>query len=210
MFPDGVRHSVPYDTTVFIETSVEEVVHTLFEAVVLVLAVLCPFLQSFRATLVPLLAVPVSIVGAFAGMTVLGFSINSRTLFGLVLTIGIVVDDAIVVVENVERLMHERHLSVRDATIEAMREVTGLVIAIVLVLAAVFMLVAVLGGITGQMYQQFAITNAVSVAISGFVALTRSPALCVLLLRPSHGHKAASSGSSTAASIVSRRATRRS
>ena len=125
MFPDGVRHSVPYDTTVFIETSVEEVVHTLFEAVVLVLAVLCPFLQSFRATLVPLLAVPVSIVGAFAGMTVLGFSINSWTLFGLVLTIGIVVDDAIVVVENVERLMHERHLSVRDATIEAMREVTA-------------------------------------------------------------------------------------
>ncbi len=188
-FPAGVRHSVPYDTTVFIETSVEEVVHTLFEAVVLVLAVVFLFLQSFRATLVPLLAVPVSIVGTFAGMAVLGFSINSLTLFGLVLAIGIVVDDAIVVVENVERLMHERHLSVRDATIEAMREVTGPVIAIVLVLAAVFVPVAFLGGITGQMYQQFAITIAVSVAISGFVALTLSPALCVLLLRPSHGHK---------------------
>jgi hydrophobe/amphiphile efflux-1 (HAE1) family protein len=188
-FPAGVAHSVPYDTTVFIETSVEEVVHTLFEAVVLVLLVVFVFLQSFRATLVPLLAVPVSIVGTFAGMALLGFSINSLTLFGLVLAIGIVVDDAIVVVENVERLMHEKHLSVRDATIEAMREVTGPVVAIVLVLGAVFVPVAFLGGITGQMYQQFAITIAVSVAISGFVALTLSPALCVLLLRPAHGEK---------------------
>ena len=188
-FPAGVKHTVPYDTTIFIETSVEEVVHTLFEAIVLVLLVVFVFLQSLRATLVPLLAVPVSIVGTFAGMQLLGFSINSLTLFGLVLAIGIVVDDAIVVVENVERLMHEKKLSVRDATIEAMREVTGPVVAIVLVLGAVFVPVAFLGGITGQMYQQFAITIAVSVAISGFVALTLSPALCVLLLKPSHGAK---------------------
>ena len=188
-FPAGVRHTIPYDTTVFIETSVEEVLHTLFEAVVLVLLVVFLFLQSFRATLVPLLAVPVSIIGTFAGMALLGFSINSLTLFGLVLAIGIVVDDAIVVVENVERLMHERKLAVRDATIEAMREVTGPVIATVLVLVAVFLPVAFLGGITGQMYQQFAITIAVSVAISGFVALTLSPAMCVLLLKPSHGEK---------------------
>ncbi len=188
-FPAGVKFSVPYDTTIFIETSVEEVVHTLFEAIVLVLVVVFIFLQSWRATLVPLLAVPVSIVGTFAGMKLLGFSINSLTLFGLVLAIGIVVDDAIVVVENVERLMHEKALSVRDATIEAMQEVTGPVIAIVLVLGAVFVPVAFLGGITGQMYQQFAITIAVSVAISGFVALTLSPALCVLLLKPAHGAK---------------------
>jgi len=188
-FPSGVDWSMPYETTTFIKVSVEEVVHTLFEAVILVLLVVFLFLQSFRATLVPLLAVPVSIVGTFAGMALLGFSINSLTLFGLVLAIGIVVDDAIVVVENVERLMHEKGLSVRDATIEAMNEVTGPVVAIVLVLGAVFVPVAFLGGITGQMYQQFAITIAVSVAISGFVALTLSPALCVLLLKPAHGAK---------------------
>ncbi|MFN9333549.1 MAG: multidrug efflux RND transporter permease subunit [Planctomycetota bacterium] len=186
-FPAGIAYTLPYDTTKFIEVSVEEVVHTLFEAVVLVLLVVFLFLQSVRATLVPLCAVPVAIVGTFAGMMALGFTINSLTLFGLVLAIGIVVDDAIVVVENVERLMHERKLSVRDATIAAMQEVTGPVIAIVLVLCAVFVPVAFLGGITGQMYQQFAITIAVSVAISGLVALTLSPAMCVLLLKPAHG-----------------------
>jgi multidrug efflux pump subunit AcrB len=182
-FPAGVKFSVPYDTTIFIETSVEEVVHTLFEAIVLVLVVVFIFLQSWRATLVPLLAVPVSIVGTFAGMKLLGFSINSLTLFGLVLAIGIVVDDAIVVVENVERLMHEKALSVRDATIEAMQEVTGPVIAIVLVLGAVFVPVAFLGGITGQLYKQFAVTVAISVVFSGIVALTLSPALAALLLQ---------------------------
>ncbi|MCA8923197.1 MAG: efflux RND transporter permease subunit, partial [Planctomycetes bacterium] len=134
-------------------------------------------------------AVPVAVVGTFAGMLALGFSINTLTLFGLVLAIGIVVDDAIIVVENVERLMHEERLDVRRATVKAMQQVTGPVIAIVLVLSAVFVPVAFLGGLTGQMYRQFAITIAVSVAISGFVALTLSPALCTLLLRPSHGRK---------------------
>jgi multidrug efflux pump len=188
-FPTGVDYTVPYDTTTFIEVSVEEVIHTLLEAVVLVLAVVFLFLQSLRATLIPLLAVPVSIVGTFAGMAALGFSINSLTLFGLVLAIGIVVDDAIVVVENVERLMHDKGLKVRDAVIEAMNEVTGPVIAIVLVLCAVFVPVAFLTGITGQMYKQFAITIAVSVVLSGLVALTLSPALCVMLLHPAHGQK---------------------
>ena len=150
----------------------------------LVLLVVFIFLQSFRATLIPLLAVPVSLIGAFAGMQLLGFSINSLTLFGLVLAIGIVVDDAIVVVENVERIMHEQKLAAREATIKAMEEVTGPVIATVLVLAAVFLPVAFLGGLTGEMYRQFAVTIAVSVAISGAVALTLSPALCRLLLKP--------------------------
>jgi multidrug efflux pump len=188
-FPKGVSYSIPYDTTEFIRVSVEEVIHTLLEAVVLVLLVVFIFLQSWRATLVPLLAVPVAIIGTFAGMQALGFSINSLTLFGLVLAIGIVVDDAIVVVENVERLMHEKNLSPRDATIEAMNEVTGPVIAIVLVLSSVFLPVAFLGGLTGELYRQFAITIAISVAISGVVALTLSPAMCRILLKPGHGGK---------------------
>jgi len=188
-FPKGVTHEVPLDTTEFVSVSIEAVVHTFFEAVVLVLVVVFIFLQSARATLIPLLAVPVSIVGTFIGMQALGFSINSLTLFGMVLAIGIVVDDAIVVVENVERIMHEEHLPVREATIKAMEEVTGPVIAIVLVLAAVFLPVAFLGGLTGVMYQQFAVTIAISVAISGLVALTFSPALCRLMLKPGHGAK---------------------
>ena len=183
-FPKGVNYAVSFDTTPFINVSVREVVKTLFEAIALVLVVVFVFLQSWRATLIPLLAVPVSIVGTFAGMQALGFSINSLTLFGMVLAIGIVVDDAIVVVENVERVMHEKKLPVREATIEAMNEVTGPVIAIVLVLSAVFLPVAFLGGLTGIMYRQFAVTIAVSVAISGLVALTLSPALCRLLLKP--------------------------
>jgi hydrophobe/amphiphile efflux-1 (HAE1) family protein len=188
-FPAGVTLAYPYDTTRFVEVSVEEVVKTLFEAVVLVLVVVFVFLQSWRATLIPLVAVPVAIVGTFIGMAALGFSINSLTLFGMVLAIGIVVDDAIVVVENVERVMEETGKPVREATIEAMNEVTGPVIAIVLVLSAVFLPVAFLGGLTGVMYKQFAVTIAVSVAISGLVALTLSPALCRLLLKPSHGKK---------------------
>jgi hydrophobe/amphiphile efflux-1 (HAE1) family protein len=188
-FPEGVKYEIPYDTTKFIEVSIEEVVHTLLEAVALVLVVVFMFLQSWRATLIPLLAVPVAIVGTFAGMQALGFSINTLTLFGMVLAIGIVVDDAIVVVENVERIMHDEKLPVREATIKAMAEVTGPVIAIVLVLSAVFLPVAFLGGLTGKLYQQFAVTIAVSVAISGIVALTLSPALCRLLLKPSHGPK---------------------
>jgi hydrophobe/amphiphile efflux-1 (HAE1) family protein len=188
-FPRGVRYAIPYDTTRFVEVSINEVIHTLAEAVVLVLLVVFVFLQSWRATLIPLLAVPVSIIGTFAGMLALGFSINTLTLFGMVLAIGIVVDDAIVVVENVERIMHEKKLPVREATIEAMNEVSGPIIAIVLVLSAVFLPVAFLGGLTGELYRQFAVTIAVSVAISGLVALTLSPAMCRLLLKPSHGRK---------------------
>ena len=183
-FPDGVEYSVPYDTTKFVRISIKEVVKTLFEAMVLVFAVVFLFLGNWRATLIPSLAVPVSLIGTFAGMAMLGFSINTLTLFGLVLAIGIVVDDAIVVLENVERLMHEEHLSPVDATLKAMQQVTGPVVAIVLVLCAVFIPVAFIGGMSGVMYRQFAVTIAVSVVISGLVALTLTPALCALLLKP--------------------------
>ncbi|WP_374511507.1 efflux RND transporter permease subunit [Niveibacterium sp.] len=185
-FPEGVSYSVPYDTTPFVKVSIHEVVKTLLEAIVLVFLVVFLFLQSFRATLIPCIAVPVSLVGTFAGMYLLGFSINTLTLFGLVLAIGIVVDDAILVLENVERIMRDEHLPPREATMRAMQEVTGPVIAIVLVLCAVFVPVGFLGGLTGQLYKQFAITIAVSVTISGFVALTLTPALCTLLLKPGH------------------------
>ena len=185
VFPPGVTYDIPYDTTRFVEVSIHEVIATLRDAMILVLLVVYLFLQSWRATLIPALAVPVSLVGTFAGMAALGFSINTLTLFGLVLAIGIVVDDAIVVVENVERHM-ANGLSPKDAAKRAMGEVAGPVIAIVLILCAVFVPVGFLGGITGQLYKQFAITIAVSVVISGFVALTLSPALCALLLKPSH------------------------
>ncbi len=188
-FPPGVGWKIPYETVSFVQVSIKEVVQTLIEAVALVLLVVFIFLQNWRATLIPLLAVPVSIIGTFGGMYLLGFSINTLTLFGLVLAIGIVVDDAIVVVENVERIMEEEHLPVREATIKAMEEVTGPVIAIVLVLCAVFLPVAFLGGLTGELYRQFAVTIAVSVTISGFVALTLSPALCRLLLKSPHEKK---------------------
>jgi HAE1 family hydrophobic/amphiphilic exporter-1/multidrug efflux pump len=187
VFPPGVTYDIPYDTTRFVEVSIREVVATLRDAMILVLLVVYLFLQSWRATLIPAVAVPVSLIGTFAGMAALGFSINTLTLFGLVLAIGIVVDDAIVVVENVERHM-ANGLSPRDAAKKAMGEVTGPVIAIVLVLCAVFVPVGFLGGITGQLYKQFAITIAVSVIISGLVALTLSPALCALVLKPGHGH----------------------
>ncbi|MDN5880806.1 MAG: efflux RND transporter permease subunit, partial [Nitrosospira sp.] len=185
-FPAGVSYDIPYDTTTFIEVSIKEVVQTLVEATLLVILVVFLFLQSWRATLIPAVAVPISLIGTLAGMAALGFSINTLTLFGMVLAIGIVVDDAIVVVENVERHMTQGGLSPREAAKKAMDEVTGPVIAIVLVLAAVFVPVAFLGGITGELYKQFAITIALSVAISGFVALTLSPALCALVLKPSH------------------------
>ncbi len=188
-FPAGMHYRIPFDTTVFIRDSIVEVVKTLLEAVLLVIAVVFVFLQSWRATLIPLLAVPVAIIGTFAGMLALGFTINTLTLFGLVLAIGIVVDDAIVVVENVERIMHDEHLPPREATIRALTQVTGPVVAIVLVLSAVFVPVGFLGGLTGQLYKQFAITIALSVAISGFVALTLSPALCAMLLRPAGPEK---------------------
>jgi multidrug efflux pump len=185
-FPQGMTYSVPYDTTKFVRISIEEVVHTLLEAVVLVFLVVYLFLQNFRATLIPSLAVPVSLVGTFAGMYLLGFSINLLTLFGMVLAIGIVVDDAIVVLENVERIMSEEKLGPREASIKAMQEVSGPVVAIVLVLCAVFVPVAFMGGFTGQMYKQFAVTIAISVSISGVVALTLTPALCALILKPGH------------------------
>ncbi len=182
--PDlDIDYKVAYDTTLFVTASIEEVIHTLIEAMILVFLVVYLFLKDWRATLIPCLAVPVSIIGAFAGMLLLGFSINTLTLFGLVLAIGIVVDDAIVVIENVERIMHEENLPVQEATIKAMGEVSGPVVAIVLVLCSVFVPVAFMGGLTGIMYQQFAITIAVSVVISGLVALTLTPALCALLLK---------------------------
>ncbi len=182
-FPPGVNADIPYDTTKFIEVSIQEVIKTLGEAMILVILVVYLFLQSWRATLIPAVAVPVSLIGTFAGMSALGFSINTLTLFGMVLAIGIVVDDAIVVVENVERHMKEESCSSKEAAKRAMAEVTGPVIAIVLVLCAVFVPVGFLGGITGELYKQFAITIAMSVIISGMVALTLSPALCALVLK---------------------------
>ncbi|WP_413585106.1 efflux RND transporter permease subunit [Bdellovibrio sp. HCB274] len=182
-FPPGLAYDIPFDTTKFIEVSIAEVIKTLMEAMILVFLVVYLFLQSWRATLIPCLAVPVSIIGTFAGMYALGFSINTLTLFGLVLAIGLVVDDAIVVLENVERIMRTEKLKPKEATIKAMEEVTSPVIAIVFVLCAVFIPVAFVGGMAGQMYKQFAITIAVSVAISGLVALTLTPALCALILK---------------------------
>ena len=182
-FPTGINYTVTYDATIFVVKSIEEVVQTLFEAIVLVLIVVFVFLGNFRATLVPILAVPVSLVGTFAGFAALGFSINLLTMFGMVLAVGIVVDDAIVVVEAVE--LHIEHgLSPMEATEKAMDEVSGPVMAIALVLCAVFVPVAFMGGMTGVMYKQFAITLAVSVLLSALVALTMTPALCSLLLRP--------------------------
>jgi hydrophobe/amphiphile efflux-1 (HAE1) family protein len=185
-FPVGMAWATPYDSTRFVRVSIEEVVKTLLEAMVLVFLVVWVFLGSFRATLIPLMAVPVSLIGAFAGMYALGFSINTLTLFGLVLAIGIVVDDAIVVLENVERIQRAEKISPREAAFKAMTEVTGPVIAIVLVLVAVFLPVAFFGGLAGELYRQFAITIAISVFLSGVVALTLTPALCAILLRPEH------------------------
>ncbi|MBS0626899.1 MAG: efflux RND transporter permease subunit, partial [Verrucomicrobia bacterium] len=170
------------DTTKFIKISIKEVERTLYEAAILVAIVVFVFLQSIRATIVPIIAMIVSIIGTFAGMYVLGFSLNTLTLFALVLSIGIVVDDAIVVVENVERNIRERQLPAKEAAIVAMQEVTSPVIAIVCVLCSVFIPIAFLGGIAGGLYKQFAITIAVSVVISGFVALTLSPVLAAMLL----------------------------
>jgi len=188
-FPQGLERAVVYDTTRFVKVSIHEVVKTLFEAMVLVFLVVLLFLQNLRATLIPTLAVPVSLIGTFAGLYLLGYSINTLTLFGMVLSIGIVVDDAIVVLENAERLMHEHGLSPRAAAIEAMREVTGPVIAIMLVLISVFVPIAFIGGLAGELYRQFAITISISVMISGLVALTLTPALCATILRPEHKHE---------------------
>jgi len=186
--PDGVDYSIPFDTTRFVNASIKEVIKTIFEAAALVLAVVFLFLQTWRATIIPMIAVPVSLIGAFAGLWLVGFTINTLTLFALVLAIGIVVDDAIVVLENVERLMRENQMPAFEAAIEAMREVSGAVVAIVLVLCAVFVPVAFLGGIAGQLYRQFAVTLTFAVVISGFMALTLTPALCALMMKAGERH----------------------
>jgi multidrug efflux pump len=187
-FPPGLEYRMEFDTTIFIRESIKAVLHTLLEAMILVVIVVVLFLQNWRASLIPLLAVPVSLIGTFAAMAMMGFSLNNLSLFGLVLAIGIVVDDAIVVVENVERNI-ALGLSPIDATRKAMDEVSGAVIAIGLVLAAVFIPTAFLSGLTGQFYRQFALTIAVSTLISAFNSLTLSPALAALLLRPHHEEK---------------------
>src|SRR5205807_2405130 len=184
-FPEGMEYKIVYDTTVFVDESIHEVYKTLFEAFVLVFIVVLVFLQDWRATLLPMIDVPVSLVGTFFVMAMLGFSLNNLSLFGLVLAIGIVVDDAIVVVENVERWM-AKGLPPREATIKALDEITGPVIAIALVLSAVFVPTAFIAGISGQFYRQFALTIAVSTIISAFNSLTLSPALCAIMLK-AHG-----------------------
>lgn len=183
-FPKGIEYSIPYDTTRFVKVSIREVVKTIFEAAFLVALVVFIFLQNIRLTLIPLQAMVVSIIGTFAGMLILGLSINTLTLFGMILAIGIVVDDAIVVIENVERNMRALGKNAKESAILAMEEVTGPIIAIVLVLCAVFIPVAFLGGIAGQLYKQFALTISLSVIISGIVALSLSPALSAILLKP--------------------------
>ena len=189
-FPEGMDYVVPYDTSLFVKASIWEVIKTLGEAMVLILLVVFLFLQSWRATLIPMIAVPISLVGTFAGLWIFGFSINTLTLFAMVLSIGTVVDDAIIVLENIERLMDEEKLSPVKAAIKAMEQVSGAVVAIVLVLCAVFVPVAFLGGIAGELYRQFAVTVAVAVVISGVVALTLTPALCAILLKKTHGESA--------------------
>jgi multidrug efflux pump len=186
-FPSGLKYDIALDTTLFVQASISEVIHTFFEAVVLVVLVVFVFLHSLRLTVIPTLAVPISILGALIGMLVAGFSINMLTLFGMILAIGLVVDDAIVVVENTERNMVEYKLSAKDAAKRAMAEVAGPVVAIVLVLNAVFIPVAFMGGITGQLYKQFAVTIAISMVFSGIVALTLSPALSAMLIQAKHG-----------------------
>ncbi|WP_419778328.1 efflux RND transporter permease subunit [Maridesulfovibrio sp.] len=183
-FPSGMKYDIPYDTTLFVSASIDEVLQTLYEAMALVFIVVFIFLQNLRATIVPMIAVPVSLVGTFAFFQVLGFSINTLTLFGMVLAIGIVVDDAIVVVEAVQSKIDEDGMDAKTATKEAMKEVSGPILATTVVLIAVFVPVAFMGGITGQLYKQFALTLAVSVAISSVNALTFSPAMSALLLRP--------------------------
>ena len=185
-FPQGLAFSNVYDTTRFVKVSIREVAKTLLEAMALVFVVVFVFLQSWRATLIPFAAVPVSLLGTFAGLLALGYSINTLTLFGMVLSIGIVVDDAIVVLENVERIMREEHKPAHDAAVQAMQEVTGPVIAIALTLCAVFVPIAFLGGLTGELYRQFAVTISIAVVISAIVALTLTPSLSALILQRGH------------------------
>ena len=185
-FPQGVTWMSPYDSTTFVKISIEEVVKTLVEAVVLVFLVMLVFLQNIRATIIPTLVIPVALLGTFLGMSIIGFTINQLTLFAMVLSIGIVVDDAIVVIENVERIMTEEGLSPYDATVKAMDQITGAVVAITVVLAAVFIPSALQGGAAGEIYKQFALTIAIAMAFSAFLALGFTPALCATFLKPSH------------------------
>ncbi|MES2533736.1 MAG: efflux RND transporter permease subunit [Pseudomonadota bacterium] len=191
--PDGYQVAYPKDSTKFISISIEEVVKTLFEAIALVVVVMFVFLQNWRATLIPAIAVPVVLLGTFGVLSVFGYSINTLTMFGMVLSIGLLVDDAIVVVENVERLMREEHLSAREATIKSMGEITGALIGIATVLSAVFLPMAFFSGSTGVIYRQFSITIVASMLLSVVVALTLTPALCATLLKP-HDHDAGERG----------------
>jgi len=188
-FPQGVTWFSPYDSTSFVKISIEEVVHTLVEAIILVFLVMLVFLQNFRATVIPTLVIPVALLGTFLGMWMIGFTINQLTLFAMVLAIGIVVDDAIVVIENVERIMTEEHLAPKAATTKAMTQITGAVVAITVVLAAVFIPSAMQPGAAGAIYKQFAITIAMSMGFSAFLALSFTPALCAAFLKPTHASK---------------------
>ena len=188
-FPPGVHYIVPYDSTPFVKISIKEVVETLVEAIILVFLVMLIFLQNFRATIIPTLVIPVALLGTFIGLLPLGFTINQLTLFGMVLAIGIVVDDAIVVIENVERIMTEEGLSPKDATRKAMGQITGAIVAITVVLAAVFVPSAFQPGASGVIYKQFALTIAVSMGFSAFLALSFTPALCASFLKPTHDEK---------------------
>ncbi|MET0755408.1 MAG: efflux RND transporter permease subunit, partial [Pseudoxanthomonas sp.] len=185
-FPQGVEWFSPYDSTTFVNISIEEVIKSLVEAMVLVFLVMLIFLQNFRATLIPTLVIPVALLGTFLGMSIIGFTINQLTLFAMVLAIGIVVDDAIVVIENVERIMSEEKLPPREATRKAMGQITGAVIAITVVLAAVFIPSALQGGAAGEIYKQFALTIAIAMAFSAFLALGFTPALCATMLKSEH------------------------
>ena len=185
-FPEGVEWNVPFDNSTFVSISIQEVVKTLLEAVVLVFLVMLLFLQNLRATLVPTLVVPVALTGTFAGLFIAGFSINVLTLFGLVLAIGIVVDDAIVVVENVERIMREEGLSPKEATRKGMQQITGAIVAVTTVLASVFIPSAMMAGSVGAIYRQFALTIAISMGLSALMALSFTPALCATLIKPGH------------------------
>ena len=184
LFPQDMEYSIPYDTSIFVDVAIKKVVATLAEAVVLVFLVMFLFLQNFRYTLIPTIVVPVCLLGTFAVMSVIGFSVNMMTMFGMVLAIGILVDDAIVVVENVERIMAEEGLSPKEATRKAMKQISGAIVGITMVLSAVFFPLAFMGGSVGVIYQQFSLSLAVSILFSGFLALSMTPALCVTLLKP--------------------------
>ncbi len=213
-FPAGMKAVYAFDTTEFIKVSIEEVVKTLIEAVILVFLVMYLFLQNWRATLIPTIAIPVVLLGTMGVLAVAGFSINTLTMFALVLAIGLLVDDAIVVVENVERLIHDEHLSPREATRKSMGQITGALVGIALVLSAVFVPMAFFGGSTGVIYRQFSITIVAAMALSVVVALVLTPALTASLLKATPEKaitwpRAASSAGSTAASMPPPARTRR-